>query len=385
MNTITVIGGGISGLTAAIASAEQGADVTLFEAHRTPGGRARSTAAPHVANDGPHVLYCDGAPFSWLAERGLVQPFVRPGLRELSRIRLRHEGRITGRPPSGLLRAAARRRAAAPVDRDFASWGTELFGAEGVRAVSGLLGVVTYDADPGRLSAAFVWERFGRAAAPRYPTARYVVGGWQAMVDRMVERARALGVRVETGTRVDRLPSDGPTIVATSLDAARTLLDDDSLRWESGRSLLVDLGLRSRRGEPYLVFDLDEGGFVGRYSQPDPSLAPAGEDLVQAQMPVRPGESRSDVRARLERLVDAALPGWRDRVTWRRDQMMAGRSGALDLPGRSWRDRPAVDRGDGVYLAGDMVAAPGLLGEVSITSALTAVRAALGRSAARVA
>ncbi|HEY6425280.1 MAG TPA: hypothetical protein VIY28_18980 [Pseudonocardiaceae bacterium] len=55
----------------------------------------------------------------------------------------------------------------------------------------------------------------------------------------------------------------------------------------------------------------------------------------------------------------------------------AGRTGALDLPGLTWRDRPAIDRGDGVFLAGDMVAAPGLLGEVSVNSAVMAARGAL--------
>ncbi|MGH2855184.1 MAG: hypothetical protein ACRDLF_13440, partial [Solirubrobacteraceae bacterium] len=63
--------------------------------------------------------------------------------------------------------------------------------------------------------------------------------------------------------------------------------------------------------------------------------------------------------------------------TWRRRQVMDARSGALDLPGKTWRDRPAVDRGDGVFLAGDMVAAPGLLAEVSWASGLEASRLAL--------
>jgi hypothetical protein len=55
---------------------------------------------------------------------------------------------------------------------------------------------------------------------------------------------------------------------------------------------------------------------------------------------------------------------------------MEGRSGPLDHPGKSWRDRPAVERGDGVYLAGDMVAAPGLLSEVAWASAVEAGRLA---------
>lgn len=384
MNTITVIGGGLAGLTAAIAGAERGAEVTLYEAHRSLGGRARSTAAPYVANDGPHALYRDGAPFAWLAKRGLVGPLARPGLRELSRTRFRVGGRSTRRPPLPLLRAVLRRGLPAPVDRDLASWGAERFGVEGVRAVAGMLGVVTFDSDPGRLSAAFAWERFVRLTAPR-PAAGYPVGGWQALVDRMAEHARGLGVRIVTGTRVDRVDFGGPTIVATSLDAARTLLGDDSLRWESGRSLLVDLALRGREGDPFLVFDLDEGGFLEQNSAVDPSAAPPGETLFQAQLPARPGESRESATARLERLVDTVLPDWRHRLTWRRDQMMAGRSGALDLPGYTWRDRPAIDRGDGVYLAGDQVAAPGLLGEVSVASALAAARAAVTRTPVRVA
>ena len=53
---------------------------------------------------------------------------------------------------------------------------------------------------------------------------------------------------------------------------------------------------------------------------------------------------------------------------------MDGRTGALDLPGTTWRDRPAVDRGEGVYLAGDCVAAPGLLSEVAWASGVEAGR-----------
>jgi phytoene dehydrogenase-like protein len=376
---VTVVGGGLAGLTAAIACAEGGARVTLYEAHRQLGGRARSTAAPFVANDGPHVFYADGGPYQWLAHRRLVQPVSRPSLGELARLRFRHGGRRRGLPPASLLRMVSRRRLRAPVDGDFASWAGHHFGEVAAQAAAGLVGVLTYDADPGRLSAAFVWERLLRATAPRYPAVRYVRGGWGALVDRMAARARSLGVRIETSARVDDLPSP-PVILATGLDAARTLLGDAGLRWESGRAALVDLGLRRSRRDLFLLSDLDEGGFVECYSMADPSLAPAGHTLVQAQMPIRDDEPRAAAVDRLERLADLALPGWRDRVTWRREAAAVGRTGALDLPGRTWRDRPAVDRGDGVWLVGDSVAAPGVLSEVSVTSALAAAGAALAAS-----
>jgi phytoene dehydrogenase-like protein len=121
----------------------------------------------------------------------------------------------------------------------------------------------------------------------------------------------------------------------------------------------------ARRGDPWIVSDLQSAGWIERYTAQDPSLAPAGEQLVQAQMPIRPGETTEEAVARLEQLLDASLVQWRQRVTWRRRQVMDGRSGALDHPGTSWRDRPAIDRGDGVYLCGDQVAAPGCLAEVS--------------------
>ncbi|BCP14275.1 hypothetical protein [Mycobacterium paraintracellulare] len=70
--------------------------------------------------------------------------------------------------------------------------------------------------------------------------------------------------------------------------------------------------------------------------------------------------------------MDLALPDWRGRVTWRREQTANYRTGTLDLPGQTWRDRPPIDQGNRRYLIGDCVAAPGLLAEVSINSALIA-------------
>ncbi|NDZ83659.1 FAD-dependent oxidoreductase, partial [Streptomyces sp. SID10853] len=58
---------------------------------------------------------------------------------------------------------------------------------------------------------------------------------------------------------------------------------------------------------------------------------------------------------------------------------------AVDPPGTTWRDRPAVRRGDGVFLAGDRTAAPGMLAEVSFNSALEAATLALTSSGIEVA
>lgn len=374
MNEITVIGGGVAGLTAAITCAEGGASVRLFEAHETVGGRARSTDGPYKANLGPHAIYRGGVLWDWLTTRGLMPALARP---LLTGVRFHHEGAIHRTPPLSLIPPGLRLRGRmAPVDQAFRSWVTDHSDAATADFLSSLAGVYTFYHDPGELSAAFVWERTQRLLLTARPPARFVVGGWTMLVAALERHARSLGVTIVTGERVESLP-DPPLIVALELCDARRLLDDDTLQWLSGRTACLDLGLRERSGDPWIVSDLESSGWIERYSAQDRSLAPAGEQLVQAQMPIRPDEDADDTTTRLEGLLDASFEDWRGRVAWRRRQVMDGRSGALDLPGTTWRDRPAIDRGDGTFLCGDQVAAPGCLSEVSFASAIDAGTLAL--------
>ncbi|MDQ6606714.1 MAG: NAD(P)-binding protein [Actinomycetota bacterium] len=380
MDQITIVGGGLAGLTAAISSAEQGASVRLLEAHADLGGRARSTPAPYKVNLGPHALLSNSPFWLWLGERDLLPPHARP---PLSGVRFRWRDDIRRVPAVGAAVAALRLRGrTAPVELDFRTWASSHVGAEAAETLARSAGILTYHHDPGELSAAFLWEPLVRGLLSAPPSARFPIGGWSAIVERMRGRAVALGVEIETGTRVSELPR-APVIVATELADARALLGDHSLTWLSGHSVCLDLAIRHRRGDPFVVVDLQETGWIERYTASDPSLAPAGEELIQAQMPIRPGESAAVATTRLERLLDAAFAGWRERETWRRRQVMDGRTGALDLPRKSWRDRPAVDRGEGVFLAGDMVAAPGCLSEIAWSSAVQASRLAVSWAAGR--
>jgi phytoene dehydrogenase-like protein len=375
MLTITVVGGGFAGLVAAVTCAEAGARVHLIEAHSTLGGRARATTGRYVAHDGPHVLYGDGPWWRWLADRDLIGSHSTVPTRGLAGLRFRRGDQLHRFPPLALMRLLAHRGRRAPVDEDFATWVRGQHGQVVAAAAANLMGVATFDADPGRLSAGFVWPRLLRVFAPR-PPARYLTGGWNGLVARLASYARSLGVAIETGARVTELPAP-PAILATSLDAAGRLLGTPLPHVESGRTVLLDLAVRADRRDAFVVSDLDEAGWLERYTLPDPTLAPPGESLVQAQLPLRADEGKKEGLARLEAMIDQALPGWRGRTTWRRDGVANRRTGALDLPGHTWRDRPATARGDGVFLAGDMVAAPGLLSEVSFHSAIAAARGAL--------
>jgi phytoene dehydrogenase-like protein len=373
---ITIVGAGIAGLVAAIACAEEGAKVRLLEAHEQLGGRARSTDGPYKANLGPHAIYKKhDSLWGWMEDRDLLPQHVGP---RLSGVRMRWQGEIRRTPPLGALPSVLRLRGReAPSDVDFRTWATRHTDETTAEMLSAGAGVYTFHHDPGELSAAFVWTRTVRLLLTVPTAARYFVGGWSSLVASLERRVRSLGVDVQTSARVQTLPADSPVILATELDQARRLLGDESLSWQSGNTVCLDIGLRQRRSDPTVVSDLDEAGWVSRYSTTDPSIAPDGEQLIQAQMPIRPGESSEQAGLRLERLLDLGVADWRERETWRRRQVMDARSGALDLPGSTWRDRPAIDRGDGVFLAGDMLAAPGLLAEVSWASAIEAARLAL--------
>jgi phytoene dehydrogenase-like protein len=378
---VTVIGGGLAGLIAASEVAERGSPVRLLEARSRLGGRAATLSEPYLANLGPHALYAGGALWDWLSARQLEQPSNRP---RSASIRFHWEGEVRRTPPAALLRARKLRGHVPPVDRSFRTWVSELCGDAAAAALSGAAGVLTFDHDPGRLSAAFVWERYQRILLHPLPVARYVVGGWGALIDRLAAYAGERGVQIECGTKVDSIDDlDGPVIVAVEPGAARRLLGDDALRPESPRVALFDVALVARRGDPYVVSDLDTCAFVDRFTAVDPTLAPEGESLVQVHMGMRPGEDLDTAIARIKAILDGSFEGWRDRVTWQRRAAVKESTGAVDLPGTTWRDRAPVAYADGVWLAGDWVAAPGHLAEVACTSAVQAAAAATTRAAGR--
>jgi phytoene dehydrogenase-like protein len=262
----------------------------------------------------------------------------------------------------------------APSELSFREWAGRRFGEEAAAAAAAASGVGVFHPDPGELSAAFVWPRLKRVFGLP-PAARYRRGAWGEIFVDLATLARSLGVPIELGSRVDAIES-GVTIVATQLESARRLLGDDRLVWPSGRTALLDLSLQRRRGDPFVVSDLDGTGWLECFSIPDSGLCPLGESLFQLQVPTRADEPPLAGTAAAEALADLALPRWRDRMRFRRTGFAHQRTGAVDYPGYTWRDRPAIDRGEGVYLVGDQVAAPGLLSEVSFNSAVAAGGAA---------
>jgi len=363
---LTIVGAGLTGLTAAIEAAERGWQVTVAEAHSRPGGRARSLATPFRANAGPHAIYVDGPWWAWLERRGLTPPIVEaPGYASL----VRAGGRL-GRWPAGLSKAIAALPAEAPAGESFRAWLLRHVDAKTAEAIVGVVFIPTFDHDPGRLSAAFARQCLRRALAGG---ARYVAGGWSTLVGLLAGRAASLGAQICTQTRVAALPT-GPAILATSLATARQLTGDRSLAWPSARVATVDLGLRTDGGPDWFrVMDLDDRIYAARYSLADPTVAPPGHELVQISAACAPGERKTDAERRVQRLLDQSWPGWRAAVQWHRSSVRTHCTGAIDLPGTTWRDRPAVSRGAALTVATDQSAAPGLLAETGIAAAQLAI------------
>jgi len=323
------------------------------------------------------VIYRDGPTWAWLKERGLLGVTCGVPLGATARFRFWHQGRLRAVPPLGFLRVVrVSGRKEAPIDQSFRDWASRLVGEDAAEMGASASGVGVFHHDPGSLSAAFVAERLSRVYSLPPPVS-YRQGSWGAMFEEIGAYARKLGVIIELGSRVSSI-TDEITIVATEMESARLLLGDDSLDWPSGRAALLDLGVKRDDRDLFVVSDLDTCGWLENFTMPDPTIAPPGEHLVQMQMPIDPQASKADGIARLEAIADYALPKWWERTTHRLESLANARTGAVDFPGTSWRDRPAIDRGDGVYLVGDRVAAPGLLSEVSLNSGILAAQLALG-------
>jgi len=370
MQEVTIVGAGLSGLIAAIHVAEGGGQVVLHEAGSKPGGRARTDESDHRVNLGPHALYHRGDFGTWLRRTALVPP-VRHS--SVTGLRILHNKRAR-RVVAGLFRVLRSGGRPAPVDESYGSWATREFGVEFARLASGFASLPTYHPDPGSLSAAFVQERIARSAEWR--PVWYIDGGWIRLIERLVARAEELGVRIVTHSKLSRLPA-GPCVVATELSSAAKLLDEPDLTWPSPSHALLDVAIRRRAFDPTAVLDVDEHAYISNYSAGDGSVAPPGESLLQGVTGIRDGEAPDAARQRIYGLLDAGFKNWRDRVLWERKGVTREMVGPCDPPGTSWRDRPSIDRGNGRWLIGDHVAAPGILSETCFESARIAARGVL--------
>jgi oxygen-dependent protoporphyrinogen oxidase len=155
---VAVIGGGMAGLSSAIALRQRGAEAVVFEADSQPGGKVRShSERGWLTEDGPHFL---SRPLDALLDAaGLREEVVRPAGPATRFVHLR--GRVLRAPSLQFLLAAGIPRAllepllARPLREDI-SLEDFLVGRFGRRAGSlaaALMAAGVYAGDPAQLSA----------------------------------------------------------------------------------------------------------------------------------------------------------------------------------------------------------------------------------------
>lgn len=385
-----VIGGGPAGLVAASRLAESGIETTLLEASSGLGGRAASEWRDgFFLNQGPHALYVGGPAGRELRALGVELEWWNPASANSVLMR----GGKPRRSPGGtfgllrllgpVLRGDPSRLAERPAGR----WIEETLRSERARAAAAaLVRVATFVADQDTLSAEVAATQLKLAL---YPSVRYLEGGWQSLVDALARKAEGAGasLRTRAGARelrreADRwtVALDGETldadliVLAVGDPAATAKLLGEKAPPAPGPAVEIstlDLGLlRLPRRTRRFALGVDRPTYLSRHSPP------GRRDGCLLSLASYAAEGRPA----LEKLADAVQPGWREQVLFERflprmvpvSAMASAATGGL-------AGRPAVDRGDGLYLAGDWIGPEGWLVDAAIASGAAAAAAALRR------
>lgn len=255
-------------------------------------------------------------------------------------------------------------------------------------AAAALVRVTTFVADQESLSAdvAATQLRIGL-----FPGVRYLEGGWQSLVNALVAKAEEAGVTLRTRAAVrllhqegggwtvafdeETLHADALVVAAGGPDAVAKLLGEKApaAPGPAAELSVLDLGLRSlpRRSRRFAL-GVDAPTYLSRHSPPDHR---GGVLLSLASYAREP-------RAALEEMADTVQPGWRERLIFDRFlPRMAAVSAIASPQSGGLAGRPSVDRGEGLYLAGDWVGSEGWLSDAAIASGAAAAAAALRKPA----
>ena len=384
-----VIGGGPAGLIAASRMAAGGIETVLLEAGPHLGGRAASEKRGGFdLNQGPHALYIGGPAGRELKAQGIELEWWNPVAPAASVFPC--NGRLK-RSPGGSVRLGrwvAGLRRLEPGDLagiSTAQWLRESLGSETARAsAAAFVRVSTFVADQENLSADVAATQLKIGA---YPGVRYLRGGWQSLVDALTRKAEADGAALRTRAAVravertaddwevtlddETLRADALVVAAGGPDTVAQLLGNlaPAAPGPAVEISVLDLGLESlpRRMRRFAL-GVDEPTYLSRHSTPD------HRDGVLLSLA---GYARQPRQA-LEELADAVQPGWRDRATLERFLPRMVAVSAMSTPaGGGLAGRPAVDRGEGLYLAGDWIGPEGWLVDAALASGAAAAAAAL--------
>jgi phytoene dehydrogenase-like protein len=410
--SVVIVGGDLSGLSAAVVIGRAGIPAVLFDDATGIGGRARTRCSDgfHL-NPGPLRLYERGAAVKAL--RALDVPIDAAPRGPNGGVAVWHGQRFTlpvglcSLLTTGLFGPKAKQEVArlltsiraidiAALHRvSFREWlGTRVDDPDVVQLVLAFVRTATYSDESGRLSASAAIDQLRLSMSG---AVLHLHHGWRALVRRLHQAAASSGVTV-SHRRVIAVNGDGTlatsvtladgtrvpsiaVVIAAGPHVARRLLHDIAAIDCAAvpvRIAALDVALR-RLPRPGTVFaiGIDEPwSFSADSSIAD--VAPRGGAVIHMAKCLRSGCSGAPSdEQQLEQALDLLQPGWRGAVVYRRflpevivsHALLSAEAGGF--PGRPTGRVPAVRN---VFLAGDWIGPVGQLADASVASGIAAAR-----------
>jgi len=382
----TVVGGGLTGLTAAIALAERGHRVTLHEQSRHLGGRAATNQDQgYSLNLGPHALYRHGAAHRQLQRWGIPVPGRTPSLKShahlvmnaqlfqfpLSAARLFLTGALTLRDKFAAASVLQAFNSTDPARVTGTSLGDflcpRLRPGRARLFIDAFVRLLTFAAHPEILDAGAALRqiRLGLQGG-----VLYVDRGWDTLVRGLEIKAVSLGVEIHTASPVDRLPNDTDGVVlAIAPDHVSRLTGWKPPALEPARMATLDLGVQAAKPEwARFGIGMDCPLYLSMHSETAQLATQPGSAMVHVSKYIGAHESAS--RAQLEAFADLLMPGWHEHTEVARYRPNLTVVHALPTPaGRPAVNAPGID---GVAIAGEWVGDEGMLTDAAVASALRA-------------
>jgi phytoene dehydrogenase-like protein len=367
---VVVIGGGLSGLTAAAFLAQAGRKVLLFEKTHTLGGRAvTQTKNGFSFNLGPHALYQGGpgiavlrelnVPFTgsapsgagaYAVDQGVLHTFPAGFVSLLTTGLLRWQAKVE---LARMLGSFHKLQPGSLQHVTVQEWLNRTVRNLKVRQVlQAFFRVTSYANAPDEYSAG---TAIAQAQAALSKNVLYLDGGWQTLVDGLRRVGERAGVVMEAEQRITSVEYD--TVVQGVRLANSSFIP---------ASAVVITG------------------------SPEEAVALLPKDQtplhawVKTVIPINPAtatDAKTDEQE-LEQLLDLMQPGWRNVAVERRFLPHMTVYHALPtarMKGLAGRPGPAVSGVDNLYIAGDWVGAEGMLADASLASAKRAATLILQR------